>query len=163
METWNAYEALFHYVKGLGKYANPKVGKSKVYSQVFLDKVGSLKLLKSAIDDLKESYQKNNDFKNDFDQYIKRIEEDERIKSTLTEDSKSVLEYFNNNKSISGIEILSLIYAERNMYYHNGETAKMGMRYSNRRKLIKAYLSCLKDHTLSLANYILDQEIKENE
>ncbi len=163
METWNAYEALFHYIKELGKYANPKVIKSKIYSKKFLETVGSLKTLKVTVDKLKIEYNRNVKFKSDINQYISRIENDNRIKSTLTEDSKNVLAYFKEEKSISGIEILSLIYAERNMYYHNGETAKMGMTYTNRKKLINQYLECLSIHTLKLINYILDEEIKENQ
>ena len=162
METWNAYEALFHYVKELGKYANPKAGKSKVYSQKNLKKVGSLQILKNSLDDLESEYHKNSKFKSDFDQYIERINNDDRIKQTLTNDANYVLEYFRGEKSISGIEILSLIYAERNMYYHNGETAKMGMRYTNRKKILNNYLECLSIHTLNLINYILDEEIIEN-
>lgn len=163
METWNAYEALFHYAKDIGKYANPKANKARIYSQTFLKEVSSLSLLKESVDGLKANYTNKPKFKTDINQYIKRIEDDDRIKSTTTVDAKRFLEYMKGEKSISGIEILSLIYAERNMYYHNGETAKMGMCYSNRKLLIDKYIDCLINHTLKLANYILDAEIKETE
>lgn len=162
MEMWNAYEALFHYAKDIGKYANPKANKAKIYSQTLLNEIGSLTVLKQATDSLKNNYSDRDRFKEDFDQYVKRIEDDDRLKTTLTEDAVSMKEYLSNNKSISGIEILSLIYAERNMYYHNGETAKMGMRYSNRKLLIDTYKTCLVNHTLMVTNYIMDAEIENN-
>ncbi|WP_033408740.1 hypothetical protein [Psychroflexus tropicus] len=162
MEMWNAYEALFHYAKDIGKYANPKANKAKIYSQTLLKEIGSLTVLKQATDNLKNNYANKAGFKEDFDQYIKRIENDDRIKKTLTDDSVSMKKYLNSQESISGIEILSLIYAERNMYYHNGETAKMGMRYSNRKLLIDIYRTCLIIHTLMVTNYIVDAEIENN-
>lgn len=162
MEMWNAYEALFHYAKDLGKYANPKANKAKIYSQTFLKEIGSLTILKQATDDIKNNFVNQARFNEDFNQYIKRIENDERIKHTITEDAISIRQYFNDKKTISGIEILSLIYAERNMYYHNGETAKMGMRYSNRKLLIDTYRTCLVSHTLMVTNYIMDSEIESN-
>jgi DNA-directed RNA polymerase subunit N (RpoN/RPB10) len=162
MEMWNAYESLFHYAKELGKYANPKANKAKIYAQSLLREVGSLAILKQAAETIKSRYVSNHRFKEDFDQYIHRIKKDDRIKSTLTDDALAFRAYCLNRKSISGIEILSLIYTERNMYYHNGETAKMGMRYSNRKLLIDTYRHCLIDHTLMLSNYILDAEIADN-
>ena len=159
METWNAYEALFHYVKNLDKL---KVSIYQAYSETFLSEVGSLGLLKNILDNLKSEYKTKQNFRNDFDQYIYRIQKDDKIKPKLTTKCFSTLEYFKDEKVISGIEIIALIYAERNMYYHNGETAKMGMKYSNRQILIKSYLYCLTEHTLKLTNYILDKEIKES-
>ncbi len=163
METWNAYEALSHYAKDLEKHSNPKAGKSKIYSQKLLKTVGSLDVLKENLDQLKTKYKKEEKFRNDFDQYIERIIQDPRIKGILTEDSTSILQYFKDEKELSGIEILSLIYAERNMYYHNGETAKMGMSYTNRKNIISNYIHCLVIHTLLLINFILDEEIRDNE
>jgi hypothetical protein len=162
MEMWNAYEALFHYAKDIGKYANPKANKAKIYSQTLLKEIGSLTVLKQATDDLKNNYVNKDGFKADFDQYITRIENDARIKKTLTDDAVSMKKHMNSQEAISGIEILSLIYAERNMYYHNGETAKMGMRYSNRKLLIDTYKTCLINHTLMVTNYIMDAEIENN-
>ena len=159
METWNSYEALFHYVKELGKYCNPKENITKVYSQTFLNQIGSLSLLKTKLDSIKDLYESNNIFKNDFAQLIQRIDDDDRIRPKLKAACNSVLEYFDNKKSISGIEIIALIYAERNMYYHNGETAKMGMSYTNRQRLINIYQDCLENHILILSTYIMQEEI----
>ena len=160
MEMWNAYEALSHYIREIKKYGiKQKIVKSKIYTQAFLNKTGSLKLLKETLDELKSDYSKDLKLKSDFSQYIKRVNDDTRIGKTLTDDSKSILGYFNNEKMISGIEIISLIYAERNMYYHNGETAKMGMSYKNRQKLINHYYKCLSMLTLMLINFVIEEEL----
>lgn len=162
MESWNAYEALFHYVKGTKKYANAKESVYKAYSQTFLTEVGSLTSLKDTLDQLKTKYTTNKNFKSDFEKLVKRIEDDDRIRSNLTESCKNIIEYFEGNKNISGIEIIALIYAERNMYYHNGETAKMGMRYGNRQFLIKNLTTSFYKHILLLATTIIDKEYDEN-
>lgn len=162
MEIWNAYEALFHYVKHTKKYINPKESVYKAYSQTFLNEVGSLTILKNTLDELKKKYNSDKNFNNDFKQLIKRIEDDDRIKPNLTESCKNVVEYFEGNKTISGIEMIALIYAERNMYYHNGETAKMGMRYGNRQFLILTLTTGFYKHILLLVTAILDKEYDEN-
>jgi hypothetical protein len=163
MEMWNAYEALYHYVKSLDRHVNPKASKAKIYSQKFLSEVGSLEILKEGMDTLKTEYQTNTRFKKDFDQYIDRIVEDPRIKGTLTEDAKNILKYFRDKQGISGIELLSLVYAERNMYFHNGETAKMGMSYTNRKRVIRLYREYFTIHILKVINFILDEVFVENE
>jgi len=162
MEIWNAYEALFHYVKDTKKYVNAKEIVYKAYSQTFLTEVGSLTILKDTLDLLKKKYNADNNFKNDFKQLIKRIEDDDRIRPNLTESCKNIVEYFEGEKNISGIETIALIYAERNMYYHNGETAKMGMRYRNRQFLIGTLTTGFYKHILLLATMIIKKEHDEN-
>lgn len=161
MECWNAYEALFHYAKEKN-YANSNTSIYKAYSQTFLTEAGSLGILKQTLDNLKNKYNNDGHFKDDFDQYIDRIDNDNRIRDRLKECCKDSAEYFNGRKNISGIEIIALIYAERNMYYHNGETAKMGMRYPNRQHLINEYTSCFYRHILILTTKILEKEIEAN-
>lgn len=162
MECWNAYEALFHYVKETKKYANTKESVYKAYSQNFLTEVGSLTILKDTLDQLKTKFNVDNNFKSDIKQLIKRIEDDVRIRPNLTESCKNIVEFFEGNKSVSGIETIALIYAERNMYYHNGETAKMGMRYKNRQLLISTLTTCFYKHILLLTTVIIDKEYDEN-
>lgn len=162
MESWNAYEALFHYVKETKKYSSAGVGIYKAYPHALLSEVGSLPVLKMTLDTLKSRYLKETNFKTDFKQLIKRIENDIRIKPNLIESCKNIVEYFEGNKIISGAEIIAIIYAERNMYYHNGETAKMGMDYKNRQYLLKTLTSSFYRHMLLLITYILDKEYEES-
>ena len=162
MEAWNAYEALSKYARVAGSHVNKKAIKSKIYSQVFLKSVGSMEILEETLNWLKSKYDENNRFKTDFVQYIARINNDPELGKIIKDDAKNVLACLKNKKSISGIEILSLIYAERNMYYHNGETAKMGMAYSNRMPLIRKYRESLTAHTLKLAIFMIGEQIEEN-
>jgi hypothetical protein len=160
MELWNAYEALSHYVREVTDHIAKKVGKSKIYTQAFLKEIGSLSTLEKAIEKIRESYKKSATFREDFDNYIKKIEGDDKLSKTLKEDAANIRKYAKEEKEISGIEILSLIYAERNMYYHNGETAKMGMRYSNRKKLISWFKGALLEQTLKVANAVIIERIE---
>lgn len=162
MELWNAYEALSHYVSEVTDHVAKKVSKSKIYTQAFLEKVDSLPMFKKTAEMIFNSYKSNPKFKNDFDVYIQIVECHEKLTASLKNDAASIREYVNENKTISGAEVLSLIYAERNMYYHNGETAKMGMSYSNRKILITWYKEALLDNILRVANAVIVECIEAN-
>ncbi len=162
MELWNAYEALSHYVGEVTDHIVKKVSKSRIYTQAFLKQVDSLPTLRKALENIKESYKKSSTFREDFDNYINKIEGDDKLSKTLKEDAANIIKFVKQEKDISGIEILSLIYAERNMYYHNGETAKMGMRYSNRKKLVSWYKETLLEQTLKVANAVIIEQIEAN-
>ncbi|MFC1720113.1 hypothetical protein ACFL00_03120 [Pseudomonadota bacterium] len=160
-EMWNAYEALSHYANEVGQHVAKGVSKSRIYTQTFLKTVGSMQTLSGLLEWLNSEYDSNNHFKRDFEQYINRIEQSS--KATIKADASSVLAHLHGEKSISGIELLSLIYAERNLYYHNGETAKMGMSYSNRKKLLHYYQETLTEHSLRLANHVIDEQIQQSQ
>lgn len=162
MELWNAYEALSHYVCEVTDHLVEKVSKSKIYTQKYLKQVGSLSSLADTIIRIRNTYKKSATFKEDFDIYLKRIEDDGKLSKTLKDDAVSIGKYAKEEIDISGIEVLSLIYAERNMYYHNGETAKMGMRYSNRKKLITWFKAVLFVQTLKVANAVIVERIEAN-
>ena len=160
LEIWNAYEAFYHYLKETKKYVNVNESIYKKYSQTFLNDVGSLPVLKETIDQLKYKYLKDTTFKHDFNELINRIEKDDRIRENLTKSCKNILVYLDSNKNISGIETIALIYAERNIYYHNGETAKMGMSYRNRQFLIQTLTTGFLKHILLLAIWVINNELE---
>lgn len=162
LESWNAYEGLSKYAITFPEYKKQGGPKSKMYSQEFLKPVGSLEVLESALSSLKSLCDNKSGFKNDFTQYLDRLVDDQHIGPALTDDSKKVKEYILASQKISGIEVLSLIYAERNLYYHSAEAAKMGMRYSNRKALLDEYLQCLRAHTLLLASFLIGKDIARN-
>jgi len=137
------------------------VSKPKIFSKTFLTTVGSIQVLERTLSYIKDEFDSNSGFKSDFTQYVSRINRDTLLSRPLRDDALSVLAFCRGEKDISGIEILALIYAERNMYYHNGETAKMGMGYANRQKLISKYREALLDHMLLLATYIIDEQIEK--
>ncbi|HUW26200.1 MAG TPA: hypothetical protein VMW07_06700 [Gallionella sp.] len=159
MEIWNAYEAFMHFAVEVGTHVAKKASKSKIYSQAFLTTVGSMPVFFDTLSWLKSEFAKKNTFERDFELYVRRIEEDAHLSGPLKDDALSVLAYLKGEKTISGIELISLIYAERNMYYHNGETAKMGMTYQNRKLLIGKYRDTLVLHMLKLAIFVIDEQI----
>jgi len=162
MELWNAYEALSHYVNEATSHVAKGVTKSKINTQKYLKSIGSLPALEETAKNIQASYKSSRTFREDFDSYISRVENDEKLSKTLKGDVCNIRKYVKEEKTISGIEVLSLIYAERNMYYHNGETAKMGMRYSNRKKLIAWYKDVLLDNIMKVANSVIIERIEDN-
>lgn len=158
LEAWNAYEALSHYVKNVSSYISPGNAKSRIYTQTFLEKTGSLSYLKDALEWLRNECSIDGKMKESIRCYLDRIDSDTELKKTIKEDAKSIAEYLNGTKDISGVELLSLIYAERNLYYHNGESAKMGMRYGDRKKLIFKYREILIDSLIRISVFIMNEQ-----
>jgi len=159
MELWNAYEALSQFVADVSNHVARGSAKSRIYSQSFLADAGCLKRLSQAANAIREKYEAGGTFKEDYDIYSDRLAQDPRLGSTLKADAESMLSFVKGERVISGIEILSLIYAERNMYFHNGETVKMGMRYGNRRDLLIVYKDTLLDVALGLADRVIREQI----
>lgn len=161
-EIWNAYEALGHYTKELG-LAVGNESMYKMYTQKFLHEVGSLSTLEFTLKSLKDKYSSNQRFRSCFDNYIKTINDETKISGNLKSSCNKILENFKDEKDISGIEIIALVYAERNMYYHNGETAQMGMRIGNRLKFLTELVDCFILHILKITINILEKEIEESQ
>lgn len=160
LEIWNAYEALKHYSYELGLISkNESI--YKAYSQKLLKEYNCLEILKETLDELKQKYLINRTFESNIRGYMSHIENDSEIRSNLKKSCLSILEYFNDEKPISGIEIIALIYAERNMYYHNGETAILNMNYKNRNELLTILLKCLIIYILTLIIEILKRELEK--
>lgn len=157
------YEALYQFVKETNiNLIKSSVSIDKVYSPNLLKEVGSLQILETTLDTLKEKYNNDGVFKKDLENLFYRIHRNDMIRPKLTKSCDDLNSYFKENKEISGIEILSLIYAERNMYYHNGETAKMGMAYRNRKYLLNEITNSFYKHILLLTTFILKKEIKKH-
>lgn len=153
MESWNAYEALFKYVKGTGRY---HIGEKIVYggySKEFLAEVSALSVLKEALDGIRSKCMSDSGFKKDFEELISKIQSEKNVSQALKEKCKTVL-----NNDASGIEIIALIYAQRNMYYHAAEAGKMGMEYANAAYLIKHLTVYFHKYVLKLATKIFEKE-----
>ncbi len=159
LERWNTYEALNHYMKELAGYVKKKESiYTMVNSNVLIDST-AMQVLKSCIEKISEKYKTMNEFRNDIEKYFEKINSDNNLKDTLKKSCENIHQYILNGKNITGYEILGLIYAERNMYYHNGETTRMGMKYCNRIELLNIYIECIEDYMLKLVIYILNKEI----
>jgi len=162
LEIWNSYEAFIHYLNELNCYIIKNQAVYKKISKKILESANVLFWLKNATNQIKDECKENNNFKNDFSKYIERIKNDENLRDNLKVSCSNILNIFDKSEEISGQELIALIYAERNMYYHNGETAKMGMSYANRKKILTIYIETLKNYLLNLANWILEKEIDRN-
>jgi len=160
MEAWNAYEALTHYVKEVSPNLLQNTVKSRVYKKSSIESACGAEYFECSLAWLRSESHMSTSFNKDFHNYLERIIEAEKLGKSIKKDAKSLQDYLNNGKLISGVELLSLIYAERNMYYHNGETAKMGMTYFNRKKLLCKYKELLFSFMFQMANFVINQQIE---
>jgi hypothetical protein len=158
LETWNAYEALSHYAKEVGSYVGSGNAKSRIYSKEFLEKTGALASLQETLVWLRNEYLEKSRMKDSLDCYLGRIEKDVALGKTIKDDARAISDYLRGLKNISGVEFFSLIYAERNLYYHNGESAKMGMNYSDRKLLISRYREVLVESLIKISVLIMDEQ-----
>lgn len=162
MEIWNAYEGLAHFIQedtDISPIKNASMDRK--YSIELLEKVESLSILKNTLERLKTKCIEDGNFKEDFEILLKRIYNNPAIKTMLSNSCQNIVEFLEEDKEISGMELLSLIYAERNMYYHNGETVKMGMGYRNRKYLLSEITKSFYLHVLLLTNYVIKEQIEK--
>jgi hypothetical protein len=159
LEAWNAYEALSHYAKEVSHYVGSGGAKSRIYSKEILENSGALAALKEALVWLRDEYTRDSRMRKSLNDYFGRINNDVLLGKTIKDDAKSISEFLRGLKDISGVELISLFYAERNLYYHNGESAKMGMNYRDRKKLISKYRDVLLDNLLMISVFIMDEQI----
>ena len=71
-----------------------------------------------------------------------------------------IQEDFKANRDTRVINILALIYGERNLFYHNGEAAIMGMTYVMRKWLLDEYREALIQVLLNNICYQLREEMR---
>ena len=174
VELWNAFEALvvFDFIR------NGKKGKCKWFELV--EKAGPVanKYLEKGFDQLKTMY-KTTTFQNDFEAYIEKVKDDvivtEKEDKSLLIDTKTgrnlskkkmiaakidplndVLLCIKTDKKIELSYLVTLIDIERNLFYHIGEAARMGMNsYANRRKLLELYIKTFSDYMLAFSIELL--------
>lgn len=132
----------------------------------------SLELIKNAqlYDDLKyyseklKSLCKSKSFFNNINQYFNRFINDQRISNQIKDNIRNIIGYLKSKDiELSGKEFIALAYAERNMYVHNGETARMGMiNYNHRKEILNILYEYVSIFTLKIITYILKNEISKN-
>lgn len=168
MDLWNAYEALIRYgQKELGYHipkAAPSIEKKPALKQQieqFFERTGALSALKHLVAQLQNKATTSATFQRDFGIYTTRIQQAKNIENSIKLQVAHLNNAINGQQEISGIEALAIIYAERNLYYHNGEQGKMGITYSHRKWLLDQYHSCLCAIILHTIIYILREQIKK--
>jgi hypothetical protein len=138
ISLWNAFEAFLSW-QGIPKAFD--LPKTQLYTET------SKKPLEIACEKLKNLYKEKT---SEFACYFKLVEEiglNNKLKSIIKEISISLA----NGKNISPTDLLSLISAERNMFFHLGESAKQGMNYSPRKKILAIYNAALAEFIYLLA------------
>lgn len=132
----------------------------------------SLEFIKNAQlnDDLKcyseklKSLCNSKSFFNNMNQYLNRFINDQRITSNIIKDNiRNVIKYLENEDfELSGREFIALAYTERNMYVHNGETARMGMNnYNHRMKILNILYEYITIFNIKIATLYLENELKK--
>ena len=159
LEIWNTYEALLHYAKEI-IYLKDNQSPYLKFKEVLNEDID--KILYNGLEELEVLYKNAT---SNFDSYFNRIINNECIKDKLRQNTKKISDFLTHKipiTNLSGYEILGLIYAERNMYYHNGEAARMGMNYKMRLELLKFYKKILVSFILKTAIFIISKEIEKS-
>lgn len=156
MELWNCYEALTKYLDtiGMARHGKPK------YEQISVALIHNAKidnLDEQCFSQIKDLYIVDQKFRHNYDEYIRRIQNG--FRERLAECCSGSIAFFRNEQSLSGYELFALIYAERNLFYHNGESAKLGMDYQRRNKLLSLYYDNFTLCLLRIIQFVISQQI----
>jgi hypothetical protein len=142
---WNAYEALFDYIKVYDKI-NKRSSIKKSFTHSITTESGSYKFLLEQMNELISLSKSNANFKKDMIEYGGKIGKD------------NIFQYISTSDANKAKHLLEMIYQERNNFYHNGESGRMGMSYPNRKKLLAFYIECLTSHILYGAIWVFTNE-----
>jgi len=159
MELWNAYEAFIKYLDYLG-LSRDKEAKYKHIKPELMQGSKARETVEEFFKNIKKHYDHEKGFKEDFNQYIGRIKKASKSKN-LANLCASTLDYFSGEGALSGYELFALVYAERNMYLHDGESAKLGWNYKRRNLLLVYYSEYFVKSLLQVATHVLEDQIKQ--
>ena len=143
LDCWTVYEALLRYAENL-----------KIKSQKDTDRYNWIQSISSIesvylilwrfLDLLTINYRENKSFASSFDNYIHHLYA--QVKPNLAKSIFQISEYIQGTVgNINCLKLLDLIYAERNAYFHNGDCARMGAKYSFRKFILSQYIALLID------------------
>ena len=164
VDLYNAYEAYMTYHLSVSEFT---IRKSRVKSEEknkqfddFIKLTGAETILDHLHEEIYQRVYCEDEFKEDYLKYLnKLIEFADKKKGTylaLTDMKKDI----KKEGASRLIDIFSLIYAERNQFYHNGQAAKMGISYKNRIWLLDQYREAIIRLILNFICFQLEREIK---
>jgi hypothetical protein len=160
MEFWYAYEALIKFIRP------PEINNREVKYNTISRRIINDAGCNDIFNDFHPILQKrcnNENFMLDLQRLIEIITNDISLGQTVKTDCKRLFSSLNQNRiTLTNLEIMALIYAERNMYIHSGLTAIGGMRPPNRVWLLNFYIEYLSQHTIKLATHIIGLRIQED-
>ena len=158
MEIWYSYEALLKFTK---PNEITKEVKYKVISNRIFVNAGCEELFENFHRQLIEEC-RNVNFINDLNRLNLIIQQDSGLGKTVKTDCERLISSLNNpGERLSKLEIMALIYAERNMYIHNGLTPFGNMNHNNRLFLLDLYTQYLCQYIFKLAIHLLSLRIYE--
>jgi len=156
VELWNAYEVFLI-------YTGEQCGNNSKYSIIKDKKANtaeSQKILIDALETLRKFYKESKSFKTDFDEFLERTQEKALCRNDVKRHSKlkNLEKYISTGSAKDTILIIELIYLFRNMFYHTGESAKIGARnIRNRQKILELCYKTLADYMLTVCIHLLPQ------
>ena len=155
MEFWYTYEALIkaegNFTKKNSKFHVPKDIREHESLIISFDK---------GLENLQNRYDINENFRKGFRVLINNI--NDNIKGdSIKGNCNALLNKLDNPQGVNlgGLEILALIYGERNMYVHNGSTSINEMHIDDREFLLNFYSDYLCRHILVLAIYFINKRL----
>jgi len=157
MESWYAFEALI-------KFTRPNIVRGEVKYNAISRDINSIAGCDDIFNDCHANLMQrcgNNNFLNDFSELNIIINNDNSLGRRLREDCSRLFTSLTNNVNLSKLEIMALIYAERNMYIHNGLTPFGNMNHNNRLFLLDLYTQYLCQYIFKLAIHLLSLRIYE--
>jgi hypothetical protein len=152
MEFWYTYEAL---IKAEGNFTNKN---SKFHVPKDIREHEGLKIsFDKGLEKLQNRYDNNINFREGFRALINNINTNIEGDS-IRRNCNALLNKLDNPQGVNlgRLEILALIYGERNMYVHNGSTSINGMNYDDREFMLNFYSDYLCRHILVLAIYFIN-------
>jgi len=161
-EMWNVFEALFEYAKT----KHPLGSKDKKERKNVIEKMTEsrelhvpevMAVLASGFNELKHLCKEKSKFKKDFQGYLERVGSHDYISSKSKTALKNIMESIEADNKEPYSDMLYLLYADRNLFYHTAEAVKMGMSYSNRLALMELLYRMLADYILAVMNNLLRQ------
>ena len=152
MEFWYTYEAL---IKAEGNFTK-KNSKFHVPRDIRMHEGVNISF-EEGLAILRQQYDNDVNFRGGFNALINNINENIEGES-IRRNCNALLNYLSNQQGVNlgGLEILALIYGERNMYVHNGSTSINGMTYNDREFMLNFYSDYLCRHILRLAIYFIN-------
>ena len=164
VDLYNAYEAYMTYHLSVSEFSIRKSrekaeAKNKKFES-FLEVTGANRVLSNLQDEICARVYSEKKFSKDYLIYINKL-----IEFSI-EGRGTFLALLDIKKDIKKgrasrlVNIFSLIYAERNQFYHNGQAAKMGISYKHRIWLLDQYREAIIRLILNFICFQLEREIK---
>ncbi len=156
-ELWNSYEAFLHFCKDINN-CTKKCTKDSPFFESFFNNSGLNEVLDIFRNKFIELCKNNPDGCN---AYLDKIMESSAISKDLKDKVQTIRNEIANNHRFPSRYMLSLLYSERNMYFHSGQTADSGFKFSVRSSLLDIYIELLIKVLITSYCHVMKLEIEK--